>query len=72
VCDNPVARAARVEQGCVMSYLRKCRILGRATGWWGWQGDCHPALGKLISLNTVPDNVADCGTFLFAPEDEAC
>lgn len=36
------------------------------------QGGCHPALGTLISLNTIPGSVADCGTFLFAPEDETC
>lgn len=39
---------------------------------WGVQSGCHPALGKLISLSTVSGNAADCRTFLFAPEDEAC
>ena len=62
-----------MDQGSIVSYLRKCRILVRATGYRGGGGAgwVPSSLGKTDKLE-LSGSVADCRTFLFAPEDEAC
>lgn len=66
-CGGPLARAAKVDRrGSIISYLRKCHILGRAAGCRGsgravW---VPSSLGKTDKLERISGNVADCRTSL--------
>lgn len=68
--DCPLARVPEWIRGPLQDTLGSAASLEERQGAEevGLQGGCHPALGKMISLNAVSGNVADCGTFLFAPE----